>query len=45
MMKHVWLPEYLPNNAPPKHSFAWFEQFLPKSSVEKKAIGSYNTRR
>ena len=45
MMHYVWLPDYLPNNAPPKHSFAWFEQFLPVAKQEKKFIGGFNTRR
>ena len=45
MLKHVWLPEYLPSMTPPKNSFAWFEQFLPRTGVEKRPIGSNNTRR
>lgn len=44
MMHYVWLPDYRPNNAPPKHSFAWFEQFLPTTVKEKKVIGGFNTR-
>ncbi len=45
MLHHVWLPEYLPNNAPPKHSIAWFEQHIPVMRAEKRSIGSYNVRR
>lgn len=45
MMHYVWLPDYMPNNAPPKNSFAWFEQFLPVAKQEKKVIGGFNTRR
>lgn len=45
MMHYVWLPDYLPNNAPPKHSLAWFEQFVSVPTVERRSIGSFNTRR
>ena len=45
MLHYVWLPEYLPNNAPPKGSLLWFERFIPVQVNEKRAIGSFNSRR
>lgn len=46
MLKYVWLPQYLPNNAPPANSLLWWEQHLTNNIGENKVpISSHNVRR
>ena len=45
MLKHVWLPEYMPNLEPPKYSFEWFAMQIEPERKEKFHIGSFNTRK
>lgn len=45
MLHHVWLPEYMPKLTPPKGTLAWFEQYLPRETRDKRPIGAFNTRR
>lgn len=44
MLKHVWLPEYQPNLAPPKYSFDWFAAQITPERRELTRIGMFNTR-
>lgn len=45
MLKYVWLPEYMPSNAPPKNSLVWWEKFLVTDDGPGKVpIGSHNVR-
>jgi hypothetical protein len=45
MLKHVWLPEYTPDLAPPRYSFDWWATQVTREKPEKFIIGSFNTRR
>ena len=45
MLKHVWLPEYQVTFTPPKHSLAWFEQFIVQEEVTRTFVGAHNVRR
>lgn len=44
MLKHVWLPEYMPNLAPPMYSIDWFASKVYKEETPKVKIGSFNVR-
>lgn len=44
MLKHVWLPEYMPDLEPPRYSFDWFAAQITPERKEKISIGSYNVR-
>jgi hypothetical protein len=45
MLKHVWLPEYRPDLAPPKFSFDWFANQIEPEKKEKFVLGSFNSRK
>lgn len=44
MLKHVWLPEYMPDLQPPRYSFEWFASQITPERKEKISIGHYNVR-
>jgi hypothetical protein len=44
MLKHVWLPEYLPDLSPPKFSIDWFATQIQPEKKEKFHIGQFNAR-
>ena len=44
MLKHVWLPEYLPDLSPPKFSMDWFATQIEPEKKEKFHIGMFNSR-
>lgn len=44
MLKHVWLPEYMPDLRPPKYSLEWFATQVVPEKKERFHIGMFNTR-
>ena len=44
MLKHVWLPEYLPDLSPPMFSMDWFATQIQPEKKEKFHIGMFNSR-
>ena len=46
MLKHVWLPEYRQDQAPPTNSLLWWEQHMfYESGPEKTYLGAHNVRK